>query len=407
MKRKRILIIAVATCLLFAVGILLLLEVGRSEATLKEQSAKTKESQKPSWERFEEEVKAEEAAEAEREYTFKKKDIITKKNCIIDGKKYEKVMYAKRRGVVTVFFAKMKGERLVYPSEIDGIQVTKIGDLDYGVARELGLTKKWNKKFKEMVIPEGVTHIGEDAFWGMNAEKVIFPSTLQKLGMVFTDGKVNEVIVKSKVVELEHDAFGWLKTLKRVSFPEDYEGKFSDGAFFYSGIKEIHWPKGGNVEEGAFDYCKNLEKVVFPENQEVIRIPERAFTGCNKLKELVFPASTGKVIIENNVSAENTLTNSMPPVLRFEGKDTKLQGLEKKVNGKNLVMTQKIIAPKGSEAIRYAKESYRLKKISNKKSIRKDIDDTLANQDVPEWWDEYMRKWKGVRFAPLRYEEVG
>lgn len=127
---------------------------------------------------------------------------------------------------------------------------------------------------KNVVISEGITHIGSRAFLGLQSlTSVDMPNTLTSIGTAaFQNSKaLTEVEIPASVTVLGTDMFYLCDSLTRVVLPE--------------GIKEI--------PVGAFYFCINLEHISIPES--VASIGTRAFMKCTKLKNITIPSGVTKI----------------------------------------------------------------------------------------------------------------
>ncbi len=124
-----------------------------------------------------------------------------------------------------------------------------------------------NKKFKSVIIEEGITFINEEAFAQCkNLESVTLPESILRIGK---------------------DAFKGCERLQRVEIPSSVRaidsGAFSD----CSSLKEINIMPGTKfIGENAFSGCKNLQKIDIPGT--VLYIGKGAFLDCDELKEITF-----------------------------------------------------------------------------------------------------------------------
>ncbi|MCR4597612.1 MAG: leucine-rich repeat protein [Acetatifactor sp.] len=139
-----------------------------------------------------------------------------------------------------------------------------MNDNDYG----------WkNLDVYRVVVEEGITHIGNNAFSSNAIKSVTLPSTLESIGINAFSWCV------ASVIELPDG----LKTIDR-------------GAFFHSGIKEIDIPNSvAEIGQGAFKECNVLAKITLPDNLK--SIPKNCFYNCWELKTITIPASV-KIIEE-------------------------------------------------------------------------------------------------------------
>lgn len=147
-----------------------------------------------------------------------------------------------------------------------------------------------------VVIPEGVTHIGYQAFGNSYMTTLSLPSTLQEIdAYAFSDCYyLTEVVIPSSVTKIGYFAFADCDNLNKVTFSE--------------GLEEL----GGQ----AFAYCDGLVSVHLPRSLRKIGTEEwtegnmthsgvmGGFVGCKSLVSLTVDAqnpvyySTGNCIIE-------------------------------------------------------------------------------------------------------------
>ncbi len=123
-------------------------------------------------------------------------------------------------------------------------------------------------KIHWLIIEEGVTSIGDGAFWGIvSLSKVELPSTIETIG----DG-----------------AFDNTRSLKSITIPSSVTA-FGDGTFNDSSIESINIPDGiQEFGEKVFSGC-NFTTLVIPDS--VTRIGSGAFFGCDSLSSITIPDS--------------------------------------------------------------------------------------------------------------------
>lgn len=134
----------------------------------------------------------------------------------------------------------------------------KINDYDY----------MDNEDLVEMVIPEGVTHIGERAFSKCkNLKRLILPESLVHIGASAFSGCENleEIILPKNIKKLNYRTFADCKRLKKIVIPDD--------------IQELEW--------AVFSGCENLEEIILPES--ITKIDKQLFLNCRKLKNVILP----------------------------------------------------------------------------------------------------------------------
>ena len=114
------------------------------------------------------------------------------------------------------------------------------------------------------VIPEGITEIGDMAFYNTDITSVQFPSTLKRIGMgAFSRTKLKEVYIPANVLTVGQGAFNWCKRLERIEF-EDKGQRVSigNGALDGDRIDVIILPKNYNAGSFTFsvDALEAIEK---------------------------------------------------------------------------------------------------------------------------------------------------
>ena len=137
----------------------------------------------------------------------------------------------------------------------------------------------FNDEFvEEIVIPEGVTKIANDAFkkyYGL--KRIVFPSTLKSIG---------------------ESAFEKCSSLETITLSENIE-TLGDGVFKgCSGLKTADFSKSliKQLPYECFDECKKLSKVLLPHT--TVKVLNRCFTGCKNLTDIQF--NEGLKVVEDS-----------------------------------------------------------------------------------------------------------
>ncbi len=148
-----------------------------------------------------------------------------------------------------------------------------------------------------VVIPEGITRIGTEAFAGNEAiDRVILPESLTEIGAeAFRDCLLLQSIsFPEGITRIGEGAFEHCVKLLRASLPPHLV-RVEERTFRHCpALHEINFPEGlEEIGEGAFYGCISLKKLVFP--QHLTTIGELAFYRCDHLKEVRIPAAAKQV----------------------------------------------------------------------------------------------------------------
>lgn len=166
-----------------------------------------------------------------------------------------------------------------------------------------------NSALTEVVLPEGLKTIGDNAFWGAELKEIYIPGSVEYIGeeafaycnelekAVIGEGveelgdstfyhckSLRDVSLPSTLKNINYFAFECCKSLETIDLPESLE-EISDGAFIYSGLRYITIPGSlkhvgteafasaelryiripesvESIEYGAFNWCYNLCDVI-------------------------------------------------------------------------------------------------------------------------------------------------
>ena len=209
-------------------------------------------------------------------------------------------------------------EILEIPETVDGIPVRKIGKSCIYL----------NYQIRKIVIPEGVTEIGESAFFRCNAlEEVCLPSTLKKISAyAFTEIPAQHIDLPEGTEVPEYEPWHWRNagrdesgtyeygmlpdgTAAIIDFRNPENGEISFPAEIrgipvtaicrtsFSGnddLKKVTVPEGVRVlGKELFCMAKNLTEVNLPDSVEYIG--ERCFGSCEQLTQFRYPAGLREI----------------------------------------------------------------------------------------------------------------
>ena len=179
--------------------------------------------------------------------------------------------------------------------------ITSIGDSAFAHCRNL----------TSVTIPDGVTRIGIWAFFEcINLTRVTIPFGVTYIGSnaFYRCGSLTNVDIPSSVTFIGQHTFSGCKGITSVTIPSSAE---SLGPWAFSGctnlvnVTILSSQTKAIIREGMFRDCSSMTSVTIPFNITGIR--NSAFSGCNSLTDVYY---TGSEAQWNNISIEDPNTNS-------------------------------------------------------------------------------------------------
>lgn len=190
-------------------------------------------------------------------------------------------------------------------------------------------TDRW-RELKEVVIEEGVTEIGVDAFSVCTSlETVTLPESLQKIGekafsyctslktinipdsvnvigpkAFFFCKSLTSIDIPEGITEIGYATFGYAENLATVNIPTSVT-RIGDFAFQNCGFTSMNVPATvKELGESAFSTCRSLENVTVPAET----VSKKAFYFCDSLKNVTLTSDVktiGEEAFRQCTSLEN------------------------------------------------------------------------------------------------------
>ena len=153
------------------------------------------------------------------------------------------------------------------------------------------------KKIKEVVIENGVTHIGGRSFYECaSLTKATIPSSIKSIGYdAFSScTRLTNITIPDGVTSIRNRAFMGCSGITSITIPNSVtsigESAFSD----CTGLTNITIPNSvTSIGEAAFWYCTRLTSVTIPNS--VTSIGESVFFGCSRLTDVTIPNSVTSI----------------------------------------------------------------------------------------------------------------
>lgn len=143
----------------------------------------------------------------------------------------------------------------------------------------------------EIVVPDGVTHIGESAFTTPNVRKIVLPDGVVEIGRdAFAGcGHLESVRFPASLRRIEHGAFSRCGSLETITLPESIS--FIGDRAFYGCLgllaADLSSTSIDRINSEAFSNCQSLQVVNLPSSLKLV--VKEAFKNCASLSHLVLP----------------------------------------------------------------------------------------------------------------------
>ena len=180
-----------------------------------------------------------------------------------------------------VVFAEDSGNKWDISKKGDGSVIAELSDDGTLTISGSGEMKNWdynettdwhtdeNKvKVKEIIIKNGITNIGEYAFYKCSS--------------------LTNITIPKEVTSIGRDAFLSCSSLANIIIPEGVTSIGKDAFYNCSSLVNIIIPEGvTSIEGGVFWGCSSLTSITIPEG--VTSIGEYAFYNCSSLENIIIP----------------------------------------------------------------------------------------------------------------------
>ena len=192
---------------------------------------------------------------------------------------------------------------------------------------ENGILKKYTGPGGDVVIPEGVTEIGDRAFYECSdLESVVIPAGVTKISRSAYSKCtwLRQVEIPSSVTEIGDFAFYACFALRGIILPDGIT-KIGKRAFAYcTKMQSIVIPENvKHIGAEAFSICRGLQSAII--HSGVVRIGRYAFFSCSSLQSMELPRCTGKLSTDL-FSSHTALEIMVAPYVPWESiKESKLQ----------------------------------------------------------------------------------
>ncbi len=156
---------------------------------------------------------------------------------------------------------------------------------------------KDRKKIKTVIIKDGVTSIGENAFYGCsNFTSITIPNSVKRIGKcAFTDCTgLTSITIPNSVTSIEIFTFMDCQNLTSITIGNSVTSIGESAFYGCSGLTSVTIPNSvTSIGENAFYECSNLTSVTIPNS--VTSIGKLAFYNCKSLTSITIPNSVTSI----------------------------------------------------------------------------------------------------------------
>ena len=156
---------------------------------------------------------------------------------------------------------------------------------------------EYKTKIKNIVIEEGISSVGNYAFYSLNKlEEISLPSSLRSIGSYsfVKDSSIIEISLPDGVASIGAWAFEGCSSLKSITIPDSVT---SIGAWAFEGcssLTSITIPNNvTSLEFRTFSSCSSLTSITIPDS--VTSIGDWAFSSCGSLTNITIPNSVTSI----------------------------------------------------------------------------------------------------------------
>lgn len=185
------------------------------------------------------------------------------------------------------------GDNVTYQLDEEGLLlISGSGNMsDHNGEKDFAPWYSYREKIKTIIVKNGVTSIGEFAFYNCtNATSITIPYSVTIInGYAFRSCEsITRISIPDSVTSIGNEAFEYCKNLTSITLPKgltkvDY-WIFQD----CKNLTSVEIPDSvTSISGGAFGGCKSLKNLIIPDNVEYIG--DQAFEGCTSLTSVTIP----------------------------------------------------------------------------------------------------------------------
>lgn len=186
-------------------------------------------------------------------------------------------------------------------------------------------TTPWGNKITKVIISNGVTSIGEFAFFCCRGlTSITIPNSVTNIGKAAFDActGLTSVTMPDSIINIGDYAFWGCHRLTSITIPDSVTSIGKHAFSCCTGLKRVTVSNGvTSIGDTTFSFCTKLKSVTMPDS--ITSIGEDAFFGCEKLRHITM--SKNIMYIGQFAFANTLLQSKIFKYKAFHNIDDKLQ----------------------------------------------------------------------------------
>ncbi len=157
--------------------------------------------------------------------------------------------------------------------------------------------KDFNDNIQTIVIEDGVTKIGNSAFYGSKAFSVSISGSVETIGSnAFYGSSLSSITIPSSVKTIEESAFRACEKLVSATVSDGVETIGQNAFRGCKQLKSAELPASvGDIGTATFYDCKELKSVKFAPSNNTVTMGEDMFGGCWNLTSVTLPSKANQI----------------------------------------------------------------------------------------------------------------
>lgn len=180
-----------------------------------------------------------------------------------------------------------------YDTESKILTIDGYGEMENYKGRYGTPWTSFHKDIVKVILPAGITNIGNNAFCGFgNITEINIPDSVDRIGdYAFREcGKIKELIIPDGVTYIGEESFYYCESVPEINLPESVTTIEKSAFWGCRSLTSFKIPsKVTTIKATTFNSCSNLESVIIPDG--VTSIQGEAFDNCISLKAISIPKS--------------------------------------------------------------------------------------------------------------------